>query len=147
MASTNLSQGQQDHTTLLNHLRYTDLAIDGQDFEELYRRFQTMSSFFTNDLERHFDLEERLLFPAALFKTDNLEVIRLVLSLQADHAVLQLQAAYLVRQAEKGWEDMDDGAVADFFLLLSSHVRKEASLLYPWLEERDEVIEHVVSRS
>jgi len=95
---------------------------------ELPKQLHSLQLFFERELLPHFKIEEEILFPVAL----SLEELQpLVQSLLAQHQQMRekISALFLITD-----DDLVKKELADFGLLLESHIRTEERELFPKLE-------------
>ena len=94
--------------------------------EQLHEWQREIVSLFNQEIRFHFDVEERVLFPAA---ERFAELRALVSSLRDEHVQLRLA----VDCAAAG--TMDPAALAGFASLLSSHIRREERELFEAMQK------------
>jgi iron-sulfur cluster repair protein YtfE (RIC family) len=99
---------------------------------DLKKQVHSLQLFFEKELLPHFNLEEEILFPIA---ATLYELQHTVTSLLAQHQKMR----ELIREISQITEDDErlKKVLADFGILLESHVRTEERELFPRLEEAE----------
>lgn len=96
---------------------------------------QSFLAFLENDLIKHFRLEERLFFPAAVNGAPSYETTTLVLNLQKDHGILETRLKAISRANKRlTGQNPDDpvmGTISRFLEALKTHARLEVTELFP----------------
>jgi iron-sulfur cluster repair protein YtfE (RIC family) len=84
-------------------------------------------SFYKTDLEKHFEDEEKILFPSVIKRND--EADRLIEEVVSEHRKIELLINDLIKKSDV--EDLMD----ELGVLLENHIRKEERKLFPKIEE------------
>ncbi|MEJ2103373.1 MAG: hemerythrin domain-containing protein, partial [Ignavibacteriaceae bacterium] len=84
-------------------------------------------SFYKTDLEKHFEDEEKILFPSVIKRND--EADRLIEEVVLEHRKIELLINDLIKKSDV--EDLMD----ELGVLLENHIRKEERKLFPKIEE------------
>ena len=95
---------------------------------ELPKQLHSLQLFFKRELLPHFKLEEDILFPAAMVLE---ELHPLIESLLAQHEQIRKKISTIFLITD---DDLVKNELADFGLLLESHIRSEERELFPKLE-------------
>lgn len=117
-----LSQEHHDSFAMVNDIART--AQEGSD-EQLAQAIQTVQQYYNNELEIHFQHEERTIF-APIFKQYR-EHIGLATHLLKEHGYLRL----LIQRMELSNAKKD---LADFAEVLKRHTEIEENELFPLVE-------------
>ena len=108
-------------------------------FQEDLRSFL---GFLKKDLTRHFRMEELLIFPAALNGAPSYETCLLVLNLQKEHGNMETRLKAIQAMEKRVREDdARDAAlkkIGDFLTDLKNHARREATELFPLINENEQ---------
>lgn len=146
---TVISRLAAEHDTL------SDLEVDLRQIRFHVERKEGMPDlkpvidFLQVDLLKHFELEERFVFPAALLVLQDVEVARTVLGLQEVHGRIRCQAEYLVQAMTDPKLDRSrlKGEILDRLDSLSrqlqDHAKTEGKRLFPKLNACPKVHEMI----
>lgn len=113
----------REHHTALTLVKACERAVHSANAEHVAAACQRMTQAFANELEPHFQIEERSLLP--LLKGAGMQ--SLVQRTWADHKQL--------RELLEGLRQNDADALDNFGKCLSAHVRFEERELFPALEK------------
>lgn len=104
--------------------------------------FGDLSSFMglmEKELAKHFSLEERIFFPAAIHGTRDFDVTLMVLNLQKEHGFLETRLSNILKNkyaiVSGRMENPLVGTIADFLRDLGSHAEVEMRDLFPAMDE------------
>lgn len=115
---------REHHGSLVMAKKIATVATQGSD-EELLEAIETVTEYYNNELEVHFQHEERTIF-ALIFK-DYKEHIDIATHLLKEHgAIRNLIPGLTLETAKK--------ELADFALMLKNHTRMEERELFPLVE-------------
>ncbi len=105
--------------------------------------FSSLQSFFRflkKDLLRHFELEELVVFPAAVNGDPTYETTLAVLHLQKDHGRLESQFNQLLaRESEMAPQKLNASLIKEmgtFFDKLKNHAKYELTELFPAMDQK-----------
>ncbi len=115
---------REHHVSLVMAKKIAEVASNGTD-EELLEAIKTVTEYYENDLEEHFQHEEHTIF-APIFK-EYKEHVEISKDLLKEHGFIRMLIPRL--RLETAREDL-----ADFALVLKNHTRIEERELFPIVE-------------
>jgi hemerythrin-like domain-containing protein len=115
---------REHHVSLVMAKRMTEIASNGTD-EELLEAIKTVTDYYENELEEHFQHEEHTIF-APIFKEykEHVEISKVLLK---EHGFIRMLIPRLTLETAR--EDL-----AEFALVLKNHTRIEERELFPIIE-------------
>lgn len=78
-----------EHTLILEAIRSFEEILSKPDAPQSFLNLKEKMKTFEKDCEDHFNLEEKVLFPAALACLSSLEIVDTVLLMQKEHGYLE----------------------------------------------------------
>ncbi len=130
----------QDHHTITDQVTRLSEKLKTKD-SEFFKEFKEFISFLEKDLIPHFEIEEKVFFPAAIMGASAYETTLMVMQLQKDHGALEKQILSLMETSKTtGFapETLNEAmlqTVKDFFSRLKIHVKRELIELLPLIDE------------
>ena len=111
---------REHHASLVMAKRVTEIASNGTD-EELLEAIKTVTDYYENELEEHFQHEEHTIF-APIFKEykEHVEISKVLLK---EHGFIRMLIPRLTLETAR--EDL-----AEFALVLKNHTRVEERELF-----------------
>ena len=82
-------KASREHSVIYDHIQKFDVLINGKTGPDTVRQLKELTITFAEDLDQHFVTEEQVLFPAALYCLQSLDIYDLVLVLQKEHGYLE----------------------------------------------------------
>lgn len=136
-------QLSREHGVMFDGARRLWQLIEADDHEKLLPELTAFLQSTGENIASHFEVEEKVFFPAALLAFSSYEMARLVLRLQKEHGVLTIGLCRLIRMTEgeilEGGRlsDISLAAVSNFLAELVAHAERETETLFPMLEQND----------
>ena len=113
-----------------------------QKDKAFFSNLQSFFQFLKKDLLRHFELEELVIFPAAVNGAPSYETTLAVLHLQKDHGRLENQFNQLLgRESEMAPQKLNASLVKEmgnFFENLKNHAKYELTELFPAIDQHNQ---------
>lgn len=131
----------EHHTSLVMAKTISNIAEEGSD-EELEAAIVKVKNYYDDELEEHFQHEERTIF-APIFQQYR-EHIGIATELLKEHGFIRLLVPKLNNEQEI---DVIRKELKDFALVLKSHTRTEERELFPMIESifTDEQLDAVLN--
>lgn len=118
----------EHHTSLVMAKSFTMIAEEGSD-EELSAAIEKVKNYYDDELEEHFQHEERTIF-APIFQQYR-EHIEIATALLKEHGYMRLLVPKLNIDQEI---EVTRKELKDFALVLKNHTRMEERELFPLIE-------------
>lgn len=115
----------EHHHSLVMAKRIAEIAENG-DTKELLTAIETVKQYYDDELEVHFQHEERTIF-APIFK-EYKEHIGIATTLLKEHGYIRILIPKITLETAKN-------DLAEFALMLKNHTRMEERELFPIIEE------------
>ncbi len=116
---------REHHVSLVMAKRYAEIAEDGSE-ADLLEAIKAVTQYYDEELELHFQHEERTIF-SLIFRQYN-EHIGIATTLLKEHGLIRMLIPKLTLETAR-----DD--LAKFALVLKNHTRVEERELFPIIEE------------
>jgi len=114
--------------------------------EEEWRKIKPIEEYFQRHIIRHFEFEEKKVFPAILLNLATMESIKLILELQKEHGVILTKLQEFLNITSKMIVPVDKETSAKLnsmgrkiICLLLTHASKEDDKLLPILEKNGKI--------
>jgi hemerythrin-like domain-containing protein len=124
-----LARDHYEGLLLVQQLRESDRAIMVGWPSSVSDRGQFVVRFYDEHLKKHFDVEEKALFPPAAEYLDQARGV--VAELLAEHRVIE----QFIARFRSGGEPQIAESLLEFGSILERHIRKEDRVLFPLIEE------------
>jgi hypothetical protein len=85
-----------EHRIIMNYVVRLEKALEEGDYSGLVASWKAVEVDFQREIQAHFSLEERVIFPSALLGLSTAESVVLVLSLQKEHGIVEGLLAEIV---------------------------------------------------
>lgn len=125
-----------EHKIIFDYVVRFDKALSSGNYEQARVLIRLLSRHMQLDLIKHFELEEKILFPAALLSQPEPAVVELVLVLQKEHGLMKRD---FQRLGDISLSNEDPSAVIQmlksFLDLLKQHTNREVTELFPWINK------------
>ena len=138
-----------EHEFVANYVERVDRHIQAQDYHEALSEFQAKAQRLMPDLREHFDIEDKVILPAAVLGDPRAETVDMVIALAREHGALDFQFDLLDKRLAK-LDASDPAAVRAFIAALRAvlfafkkHAMVEIGLLFPLVDRSDECSAHV----
>jgi iron-sulfur cluster repair protein YtfE (RIC family) len=119
----------RDHRSCDEHFAQADDAVAAGDWARVTRSLAAL----VNALERHFELEEQILFPA--FEERTGMSAGPTQMMRSEHEGMRTMYADMQRAALAGDVDQYSGLAETLLLMLQQHNLKEEQILYPMMDQ------------
>jgi hemerythrin-like domain-containing protein len=114
--------------------------------KEAWSKLKPIEDFFQERIVKHFEFEEKIVFPAILSKAAAPETIKLILELQREHGIILTKLEEFQRIASKSVIPPDEKTEAELNLvarkiidMLLMHASKEDDHMLPILEKNKQI--------
>jgi iron-sulfur cluster repair protein YtfE (RIC family) len=130
----------QEHKIITDYVIKLNEKLKAKD-KEFFNELNAFMSLLEKDLSRHFEMEEKVFFPAAIMGAAAYETTLMVMQLQKDHGALEKQLQSLIESSKlsdikpETLSDIIVELLKDFFNRLKIHVKREMIELFPMINE------------
>jgi hemerythrin-like domain-containing protein len=130
-----------EHTLIIEYIGSFEKIIRKSNTAGSFPEFKKVMKVFKKDILDHFNLEERVLFPAALACLTSLEIVDTVLSLQKEHGYLERDLDSLyghIRKQERTMQTLSVNLVSllkAFTRMLKNHAQIEIESVFRPMDE------------
>jgi iron-sulfur cluster repair protein YtfE (RIC family) len=130
----------QEHKIITDYIAKLTEKLKTND-KEFFSELSAFISLLEKDLFQHFEMEEKVFFPAAIMGAAAYESTLMIMQFQKDHGALEKQLQWLIETSKtSGINSAAMGAVVieslkDFFTRLKIHVKREMIELFPMINE------------
>lgn len=139
-----------EHKVIIDFIARFDKLISIDSYSELGQLIKSIYFFLEHDLQKHFMLEEEIIFPVALKFYNSVEMKKLINTLEEQHLNISNDLSSIINMIKsskwvtyKGNEEYIK-KINIFLNKMRAHIKLELDELYPQLESNDKIIETIL---
>lgn len=143
-----VAQQTGEHEIIVQAAHVFGAALEQGNVPRLVKQADRLWDFLVREMKNHFELEERIFFPAFCLSIHSAEIARVVLQLQKEHGYFEKDAELLKQfLAGKDLESALENRVFEetFSVLvqrLTKHALRETNELFPLIDSNRRCLYH-----
>lgn len=136
-------KASKEHIIIHNHIQLFQDLLAKESTDEWRHLLQQALGPFESDIRAHFELEEQVLFPAALTCLSSLEICDMVLKFQKEHGYFEKDLMMLQSRLSTETDEDLRAFLEQFLKQFREHALAETQQLY-YLMDREKACQRLI---